>query len=181
MCSRIINEEKILFEKIHLLNWSLGTNFSEISIDIQTFSFKKIHFKMSSGKWQPFCLGLNVLNRLKINMGLCNCLPPYWHLSITRTNDDPVPRGYIAWAGPSGCVCLQVKLTVFKEGFYHVLVVVCLFAIFLRSSPCPANNFWIFLKAKPHNYEINYIGFRSPMSYQTRIVCLDWEAWIYTG
>ena len=32
-----------------LLIWPLGTNFSEISIDIQTFSFKKIHFKMSSG------------------------------------------------------------------------------------------------------------------------------------
>ena len=44
------------------LIWPLETNFSEISIDIQTFSFKKIHFKMSSGKWRPFCLGLNVLN-----------------------------------------------------------------------------------------------------------------------
>ena len=43
-----------------LLIWPLGTHFSEISIDIQTFSFKKIHLKMS-GKWRPFCLGLNVL------------------------------------------------------------------------------------------------------------------------
>ena len=38
-----------------------GTNFSEILIDIHTFSFKKIHLKMSSAKWRPFCLGLNVL------------------------------------------------------------------------------------------------------------------------
>ena len=38
-----------------------GTNFSEISIDIHTFSFKKINLKMSSAKWRPFCLGLNVL------------------------------------------------------------------------------------------------------------------------
>ena len=37
-----------------------GTNFSEISIGIQTFSFKKMHLKMSSAKWRPFCLGLNV-------------------------------------------------------------------------------------------------------------------------
>ena len=37
------------------------TNFSEIIIEIHTFSFKKMHLKMSSGKWQPFCLGLNVL------------------------------------------------------------------------------------------------------------------------
>ena len=39
----------------------LGTNFSEILIEIQTFSFKKMHLKMSSGKWRPSCLGLNVL------------------------------------------------------------------------------------------------------------------------
>ena len=39
----------------------LGTKFSEILIEIHTFSFKKIHLKMTSGKWRPFCLGLNVL------------------------------------------------------------------------------------------------------------------------
>ena len=39
----------------------LGTNFSEISIGIQTFPFRKMHFIMSSAKWRPFCLGLNVL------------------------------------------------------------------------------------------------------------------------
>ena len=42
----------------------LGTNFSEILIEIYTFSFKKMHLKMSSGKWRPFCLGLNVLKLL---------------------------------------------------------------------------------------------------------------------
>ena len=44
-----------------LLIEPLGTNFSEISIGIQTFSFKKIHLNMSSAKWRPLCLGLNVL------------------------------------------------------------------------------------------------------------------------
>ena len=38
----------------------LGTNFSEILTGIQTFSFKKMHLKMASGKWRPFCLDLNV-------------------------------------------------------------------------------------------------------------------------
>ena len=37
------------------------TNFSEILIGIQTFSFKKMHLKMLSAKWRPFCLGFNVL------------------------------------------------------------------------------------------------------------------------
>ena len=44
-----------------LLIEPLGTSFNEILIEIHIFSFKKIHFKMSSGKWHPFCLGLNVL------------------------------------------------------------------------------------------------------------------------
>ena len=44
-----------------LLIEPLGANFSEISIGIQTFSFKKMHLNMSSAKGRPFCLGLNVL------------------------------------------------------------------------------------------------------------------------
>ena len=39
----------------------LGINFSEILIKIWTFSFNKMHLKMLSGKWRPFCLGLNEL------------------------------------------------------------------------------------------------------------------------
>ena len=45
-----------------LLIGPLGTNFSEILLRIQTFSFKKMHLKVSSAKWRPFCLGLNVLS-----------------------------------------------------------------------------------------------------------------------
>ena len=41
-----------------LLIGTLGTNFSEILIEIQTFSFKKLRLKMSSAKWRPFYLGL---------------------------------------------------------------------------------------------------------------------------
>ena len=37
-----------------LLIGPLGTNFGEMLIAIHTFSFKKIHLKMSSGKWRPF-------------------------------------------------------------------------------------------------------------------------------
>ena len=44
-----------------LLIGLLGTSFSEISNEIQTFSFEKMHLKMSSAKWRPFCVGLNVL------------------------------------------------------------------------------------------------------------------------
>ena len=44
-----------------LLIGRLGTNFSEISIEIHTFSFKEMHLKMSSAKWLLFCLDINVL------------------------------------------------------------------------------------------------------------------------
>ena len=44
-----------------LLIGPLGTNFSEILIEIQIFLYMKMHLKMSSAKWRPFCLGLNML------------------------------------------------------------------------------------------------------------------------
>ena len=64
-----------------LLIKPLQINFSEILIEIQTFSLKKICFKMSSAKCCSFCLGLNVL----IPMGCANetWLPlPHWDLDI---------------------------------------------------------------------------------------------------
>ena len=49
-----------------LLIEPLGTNFSEIYIEILTFSFNKMRLKVSSAKWRPFCLGLNVLTKFYI-------------------------------------------------------------------------------------------------------------------
>ena len=44
-----------------LLIGPLGTNLSEILIEILIFSFKKMRLKVSSAKRRPFCLSLNVL------------------------------------------------------------------------------------------------------------------------
>ena len=46
---------------LNIVNWTLGNGLSEILIKIYTFSLKKMHLKMSSGKWQPFRLSLNEL------------------------------------------------------------------------------------------------------------------------
>ena len=59
-----------------LLIGPLWTNFSEILIEIPTFSFKKMHLKVSSAKWRPSCLGLNVLRLISTHhvtycMGEC--------------------------------------------------------------------------------------------------------------
>ena len=47
-----------------LLIGTIGTNFSEILIEMHIFSFKKMHLKISSGKWWPFCFGLNALSNM---------------------------------------------------------------------------------------------------------------------
>ena len=44
-----------------LLIEPLGTNFSKISVEINQFSYFKMHLKMSSAKWWPYCICLNVL------------------------------------------------------------------------------------------------------------------------
>ena len=51
----------------------LGTNICEILIAIYTYSFKKMHLKMSSGKWWPFCPGLKWNVLLKHAIKYCNC------------------------------------------------------------------------------------------------------------
>ena len=76
-----------------LLIRSLGTNFSEILSEIHAFSFKKIHLKMSSAKWRPFCLGLNVLSNSSLvpNRGEAITLnqartSSVMHISLTGLN-----------------------------------------------------------------------------------------------
>ena len=45
-----------------LLFGPLASSFCEIVIAIDAFSFTKMHLKLSSAKWRPSCLGLNVLS-----------------------------------------------------------------------------------------------------------------------
>ena len=50
-----------------LLIGPVGTTFSEILIEICICSFKKMHLKISSGDWRPFCFGLNMLKNISPN------------------------------------------------------------------------------------------------------------------
>ena len=57
-----VGRQAIIWNNAGILSIGLlGTNFSEIFIEILTFSFTKMRLKVSSAKWRPFCLGLNVL------------------------------------------------------------------------------------------------------------------------
>ena len=64
-----------------LLIGPLGTNFSEILISIETFSFKKKHLKISSAKWRLFRLDLN---ELKTQCILHNQLVNSKYISMTN-------------------------------------------------------------------------------------------------
>ena len=90
-----------------LLIRPLGTNFSEILIKIHTLSFKKTDLKISSGKWRPCCLGLNVLTHRGRVTHICpskltiissdNGLPPARRQAIIWTNDGIWLNGPIWW------------------------------------------------------------------------------------
>ena len=64
-----------------LLTGALRTNISEILIKIYTFSLKKMHLKMSSGKRRPSCFCLNVL-KLACLAIIC---PPFCLNTINTT------------------------------------------------------------------------------------------------
>ena len=53
--------DAIIWTNVEMLIGPLGTNFNEIFIEIDIFSFNKMRLKTSSAKWRPYYLGLNVL------------------------------------------------------------------------------------------------------------------------
>ena len=59
-----IRRQVIIYTNTGLLSTGpLGTNFSEFLIKIQNFSFTKMHLKISSAEWQPFCPGGDELTK----------------------------------------------------------------------------------------------------------------------
>ena len=67
-----------------LLIRHLGTQFREILIGNQTFSFKKMLLKMLSAKWRPFCLGLSLLTHI------CITRPQLMMLVLPQPLPEPV-------------------------------------------------------------------------------------------
>ena len=56
-----------------LLIGPLGTNFSEILIQLVAFAFKKMHLKVSIAKWRLYCLGINVLKCRDYHLPFLHC------------------------------------------------------------------------------------------------------------
>ena len=112
-----------------LLIRPLWTNFSEILIEIVIFSFKKMRLKVSSAKWRPLCLGLNVLRNTFqcifsanvpgiINMYL-TIIFLIWNSPLPGTNElthrGSVKRQICYWPGSS---LLQVIITCLVPSHY---------------------------------------------------------------
>ena len=79
-----------------LLIGPLGTNFSEILIEIYIFSLKKMHLKLLSGNWRPSCLCHNVsmahytTANSEVSAVMC---PLHWLIS-PWTKWPPIRRPY---------------------------------------------------------------------------------------
>ena len=67
-----------------LLIRTWGTNFSEIISKIHAFSFKKMHFKILSAKWQQFCFGLNEFKKLLGQKCCYSSSRLFFHLCLTK-------------------------------------------------------------------------------------------------
>ena len=76
-----------------LLIGHLGTIFSEILIGIHTFSFKKMHLKMLSGKWRPSCLGLKVL---MVHQQATITVVSVWGSFLTNYFWGPIPPAFFS-------------------------------------------------------------------------------------
>ena len=55
----------------NIVNWTHGNKLQWNLIAIQTFSFRKMYLQMSSAKWRPFCLSLDVLRQRTLS---CRCV-----------------------------------------------------------------------------------------------------------
>ena len=98
-----------------LLIGPLGTKFSDILIAIHTFSFKKMHFKLSSAKWQPFRLGLDMLNRPQITRS-----HPHVYNSIIEYVSTKA-RDTLATRAP-----YQVRSTLYVSLYIYIYIYICI-------------------------------------------------------
>ena len=102
--------------------WSVPGHFlnqcwNENSIEILIFSFTKMCLKVSSAKWRPFCLGLNVL-KMQLNY-------PGWHWFIRKGNNPCLNAMYAS----DELACIH---TVYPKKYAHGFVVLC-FVLVMQS------------------------------------------------
>ena len=168
-----------------LLIGLLGTNFCEILIEIHTFSFMKIHLKMS-GKWRPFCLGLNVLTRSFPKM-----FPWCTYLKEIRYRREYVSKYRLMWifihwlyllgfALPANGKLLSRKT---EDNFVYHFVAICEFKLELQSGNVQFRLNSLILRAVwPRNLRDEHENDRSTLLWNYKLCALFCSRlWIQTG
>ena len=97
-----------------LLIGPFGTNLSEIFIKIHTFWFTKMHLEMSFGKWQPFCLGLNVLTHWGWDKRVSI-------LHLTYSNSFSCVKIVVFWLKFHWNLFPMAQLTIIKPALVHIM------------------------------------------------------------
>ena len=90
--------------------------FSEMSFEIRAFSFNKMHLKMLSAKWQPFCSCFIVLRCLLCSRG-DHCLKMLWDYQdlVGPTNCTSITNVTCAQQkGPTSCLLASPGRTAFR-------------------------------------------------------------------
>ena len=111
-----------------ILNWPLGTNFCEISIEIHTFLFKKMHFILSPGKRRPCfsrpqCANLVLTVLLVISSDMepiagSDCIIPTYHY---RYHNCIIYRVF----GNAS----QINLTLINRMLYCIVCMCCSYSL----------------------------------------------------
>ena len=116
--------------------------FSDILSKIYTFSFEKMHLKMLSAKWMAFCLGLNLLNSMIIDLWLWiyqnwagfipiwwtvsaqswPCSGLFWHVYIVVTMNNIV-SSFLFPISPAACFTNNFSLTFRMWWKFHFLII----------------------------------------------------------
>ena len=156
-----------------------GTNFSEILIKIQIFSFKKMHLMMSSAKWRPFCFGLTftslTLGQACDYLDACeatlkNMVDITWIRKtevITQTKQKKIATNLYAYF--MGCTLRGLVVTVM---FCDVVIA------WLSWGMLPLSGATISLAHQRHTSVYTADSRFAPIRWETALLCNDFSHWL---
>ena len=120
MACRLFGAKAIIWTNADFLSIGpLGTNFSEIRIEMQNVSFMKMHLNLLSAKWRPFCPRRNELKpSVYLKPLSVGCMkngrktPTGRDSSTLLSARDPTSRSVMVWwiGGPSYMSDLNSRL-----------------------------------------------------------------------
>ena len=110
-----------------LLIGPLGANFSEIFIEINTFLFKKMHLRISSGQFRLFYLSLNecVKLRLAVQHFYTLILHSRKRIDFWLDRDHFIVYSWYSHSQGKRCNTVDGASTWFKDDFFDILKIQC--------------------------------------------------------